>query len=112
VALSPDGRYAAAGDDDGFVRLWDLSGPAPQPRPVPRWHQNRVAWLEFVPDGKTLVSTDYQCGMVLWDVAAGDRRREWQFPGRVQAAAFAPDGRHLATANVNGTVYVLRLAKP
>jgi ECF sigma factor len=35
-----------------------------------------------------------------------------KLPGYVHGVAFAPDGRHLATVNGNGTVYVLRLAKP
>jgi hypothetical protein len=34
---------------------------------------------------------------------------EWQLPGGVAAVCFAPDGRHLAAANANGTVYILRL---
>ncbi len=33
--------------------------------------------------------------------------REWQLPGPVNGVA--ADGRHLATANGNGTVYILRL---
>jgi ribonuclease J len=35
--------------------------------------------------------------------------REWKLPGGVWRAAFAPDGRHLATVNRNGTLYILRL---
>jgi hypothetical protein len=35
------------------------------------------------------------------------------FKGRpIQCVAFSPEGRHLATANPDGTVYVLRLAEP
>jgi WD40 repeat protein len=30
------------------------------------------------------------------------------FGGAVRAVAFTPDGRYLATANANGTVYLLR----
>ena len=33
-----------------------------------------------------------------------------QLPGPAQKVVFAPDGRHIATANANGTVYILRLA--
>jgi hypothetical protein len=33
-------------------------------------------------------------------------------PGPILAVGFAPDGRHLAVANANGTMYILRLAKP
>ena len=32
--------------------------------------------------------------------------------GVLDGVAFTPDGRHLVTANYNGTIYVLRLALP
>ena len=32
--------------------------------------------------------------------------------GAVRAVAFTPDGRYLATANANGTVYLLRVGPP
>jgi hypothetical protein len=37
---------------------------------------------------------------------------EWRLPGPVYDLAFASDGRHIATANGNGTVYILRLPAP
>ncbi len=48
--------------------------------------------------------------MILWDTATGKKWCEWKARSKVNSLAFAPDGRHLATANDNGTVYVLRLA--
>jgi WD40 repeat protein len=42
----------------------------------------------------------------------GDHVGQWQLPGLVRGLALAPDGRHLATVNYNGTVYVLRLPAP
>jgi WD40 repeat protein len=71
-----------------------------------------VVAVAFSPAGKTVASADRHGRIVLWDVAAGDKLREWQLPGQVWDIAFAPDGRHLAAANGNGTVYILRLAKP
>jgi hypothetical protein len=50
--------------------------------------------------------------LVLRDVQTGLVRRQWQLPGVVYAVAYAADGRHLVTLNGNGTLYVLRLAKP
>jgi hypothetical protein len=48
---------------------------------------------------------------MVWDAAAAKKLSEWELPGRVYTVAFAPDGRHIATANANATIYILRLAK-
>jgi WD40 repeat protein len=71
-----------------------------------------VTAVTFGPAGKTVASAGTDGRIILWDVAAGDRLREWELPGRVYDVAFAADGRHLAAANGNGTVYLLRLARP
>ena len=44
-----------------------------------------------------------------WSDLAGKRSAEWRLFGPVYDLAFAPDGRHLGTANANGTVYLFRL---
>ncbi len=112
VAYSPDGRHAAFADDQGYVRLLDLTGKEPGLRPLPKWHAWRACSVGFAPDATTLVSSGFDGRIVLWDVATGEKRREWQLPGVVLSVAFAPDGRHLAAANALGTVYILRLTKP
>jgi WD40 repeat protein len=50
----------------------------------------------------------------LWDVATGKELRAWDLHLPVQqnkpfvrALAFTPDGKQLATANANTTVYLL-----
>ena len=65
--------------------------------------------VAFYPDGKVLASSGGDGRILLWDVAAGTKLHEWQLPGPVPAVRFAPDGRHLAFANLNGTIYLLRL---
>jgi WD40 repeat protein len=75
-----------------------------------KWHEAPVRCITFAPDGKTLVSGGADGRLILWDVATGDRIREWRFHGWVIWVAFAPDGRHLATANENGAIYLIRLS--
>ena len=53
---------------------------------------------------------DRDGGVILWDGQSGERLRAWRLPGAVNAVAWAPDSRHLALANGNGTIYILRLA--
>jgi hypothetical protein len=59
-----------------------------------------------------LATADAGGRIVLRDGTSCAKRHEWQLPGEVNRLAFFPDGRHLATANGNGTVYVLRLPLP
>ena len=67
--------------------------------------------LMFSADGRTLVTGDGSGRIVLWDPATAQQRQTLQLPGPVYAFDVAQDGRHLAVANANGTVYVLRLEK-
>jgi WD40 repeat protein len=109
VAFAADGSHAASGDDDGFVRLWDMTETAPTVRVLPKWHSSWVRSVAFSPDGKVLASSGGDGRIILWDVAAGKKLHEWQLPGPIPAVGFAPDGRHLAFANLNATIYLLRL---
>lgn len=54
VALSPDGRYAAAGDTGGWVHLWRRDTGALQA--IFRDHSRRVPALAFAPDSTWLAS--------------------------------------------------------
>jgi hypothetical protein len=44
-------------------------------------------------------------------LAGTSRASACALPGAVAQIVFTPEGRHLATANWNGTIYLLRLAK-
>jgi hypothetical protein len=65
--------------------------------------------MAYSPDGQMLVSAGQTGQVILWETMTGSKYREWQLPGQVTRITFADDGRHLITANENGTLYVLRL---
>jgi len=54
VVDSTEGRRAAAGADDGTIRIWDLASK--QEVAVLRGHAEPVRRLAFLPDGNSLVS--------------------------------------------------------
>jgi WD40 repeat protein len=108
VAFSPDGRSLAAAGSE-HTEVWEL---ATRQRRVPL----RIGCvLSFRPDGRVLAAGGWLDGSVrLWEVGTDPARvqRLALFPqGTLHKVAFTPEGRYLATANPDGTVYVLRLAE-
>jgi WD40 repeat protein len=106
VALSADGRFLYAATD-GKVQRWDLTQKAPAPQlflDEPRAFTS----LALSPDGKLLALSDATHGVLVCEARTGKRRHDWPIRGGVQAVTFAPDSRHVITANF-GTLYVLRV---
>jgi serine/threonine protein kinase len=115
LAFHPDGRTLASSDQNGWVLLWDLQ----QRKEIGRWHAHSAAALACLwrGDGKLLATCgDVDGNVFLWDVSTSPPRGRaiLVLPPRspwLHQAAFTPEGRYLATANPDGTVSVLRLAK-
>ena len=108
IAYSPDGKFLASGDQGGMVKLWDLA--AGSERILSKNQFGPVSALAFAPDGKTFV-TAHRTGQIKgWDPVAGTPADKGKVPGAIQGLAISSDSRYLATANANGTIYVLRLA--
>jgi WD40 repeat protein/serine/threonine protein kinase len=110
LALAPDGDLLATGGPDAVVRLWGWSSGEFKEEKVLTTHGSTVSAVVFSIDGKTLASAGEAGEVIVWSVASGEQRHHWTLPGAVHGLAFASDGRHLATANANGTAYILRVA--
>jgi WD40 repeat protein len=100
LAIAPDGRTIATGNEDGTVRLWDVASG--RQRRVLRGHDELVRCVAFAPDGLALASGGWQDGKVnLWDLAAGQLRATLGGPRcHVRSVAFTPDGRALAASTI------------
>jgi WD40 repeat protein len=117
IAFAPGGKRLVSGgveyDARGpffTIRFYESDGTGGwKTGKVLKDHTAEVESVAFSPDGKLLASGGRDGRLILWDPATGKKLRDWQLPSGVNAAAFAPDGRHLATANANSTAYVFRV---
>ncbi|MCL6510108.1 MAG: hypothetical protein K6U78_05430 [Anaerolineae bacterium] len=97
LAISPDGRFLAGGDDKGVVLLWRLSDGLNLR--VLRGHREPIVGLAFSPDGRLLVTAGSEESVKVWEVASGRKRQVVLHDpdnSRVASIALSPTGRRLA----------------
>jgi serine/threonine protein kinase/WD40 repeat protein len=127
AAVMDVGRYAAS--PVPFVKFWDLKdieknappGMAANP-PLEGGPGQTARRLTFALGGKAIAALVQMAApsderkVLLWDVAMGSTRAvgdpEDKRPLHVEAFAFSPDGRFIATADADGRVTVWRADKP
>jgi WD40 repeat protein len=116
MALSPDGKWLAAGGDIGdrakgiaFIRLYDfVSGRLAA---LLKGHENVVVGLAFSPDGQHLISGSCDFTAILWDVKT--RRLEHRLTGHgddIYAVGFTPDSQHAVTGSFDHDLRLWRVA--
>ena len=119
VAFAGGSKWLATGDR--AVVVFDLTAPKPaEPSFTLETGLDsvHVCSLSISPNGKLVAaaaSTEFAPNVKNpsrtcdWAWSTGKRRYTYDFPFTVFSVAFAPDGRHLALANQDGTICMLRL---
>jgi WD40 repeat protein len=111
LAFSPDSRTLVVTGQDEFLQVWDIDDSKASLRgmypAIPK-----IAVLAFSPDGKALVGVSPGYGVTVWSTTTWRIRHQWLLGAAVNTASFVGDSRHLALGNINGTIYILRLAPP
>lgn len=92
VAISPDGKIVASGDDYGGIKLWDLKTGKEIHTLT---HPGTIWSLTFSPDNKTLVSGTLDQSIKFWNVVDGKELNNMTDIA-VESLAFSPDGKMLA----------------
>lgn len=98
IAISPDGRTIAAARGDRAVHLWDVATGKPL------FSDHEVGGVAFSPDGRLVATGMVSRSLLLWDANRGEvvHRLGFGGVGYSFALSFAPDGRTLAAAFVDG----------
>ncbi len=95
AAISPDGRYVAAGCYDTTVWLWDArTGELVWRGPE---HSGHVNFVRFSPDGKRLLTGGFTRTAILWEVPTGKVLRRFPLSSTLAWGEFSPDGQRLVT---------------
>lgn len=69
AAYANDEPLVAAGDEDGVVRVWDVTAPEKAPKQIKTARE--VVLLRFSPDDERVL-IGHTSGLVLWDLSTGD----------------------------------------
>ena len=105
VSFSPDGSILATGDNDGTIRLWDVTTGQLQRVFIhgqSEWHPDMKAL--FSPDGSTLAYTRDDGTIVLREVETGTVRATMDHGERLESIDFSPDGTVLASGGSSGGI--------
>jgi WD40 repeat protein len=105
--LDPTGRLVAAALDDGSVHTWILR--TGKPVATRRLARFPVETVQFSRDGSRLLGAG-KAGVAVWSTSESTRRPLASFDekGGPFAAAFSPDGKQVATGDLDGYVRLWR----
>jgi WD40 repeat protein/predicted acylesterase/phospholipase RssA len=109
VALSPDGRWLATGDDAKNVAICDWARAGSAPVSGASAHGSRIRQLTWSTDGRRLVSVSGEGVVCLWERRDVGATTSFVVVGTLQSArcgyevaALSPDGRSIVTGDDDG----------
>jgi WD40 repeat protein len=109
MALTSDGQFAATGDSNGQVCLWDAATLQPIGAGL-KIHRGDVRALQFSADGSRLATGGADGIVTVWDVTRREQVHSFKgHRGRIHGLSFSPDGQSLASASEDGDVRVWNL---
>lgn len=111
LKLSPDGEFLAAGTAEGFVRVWDVKDPSNHfVIPVAGGRAHDVELIDFIRDGRTLVSLNEYGHIQFWDFR--DQREIYRLTTErelFRKMLISSDAKRLFTGGRSGVLSIHRL---
>ncbi|MGL4553415.1 MAG: protein kinase domain-containing protein, partial [Gemmataceae bacterium] len=102
VAVSPDGRLVAAGNEAGTVQTWETAGRAL--RHTFTAADAGVSSVAFSADGRAVATGGGKGSVRLWAADGRPVRTLESHRGRVTGVGFSPDGTGLFSASLDDTL--------
>ena len=108
LAVSPDGKLAAFGEENGKIQLYDLA--TGKPIRAFEGHTAAVNGLAFSADGSQLVSGSQDKTFRLWNVADAKLiDAAVETPAPVNAVALVTEGKQVATGGADNIIRIWNL---
>jgi WD40 repeat protein len=107
LALTPDDKTLVTGGRDGEIKVWPLDKQ--EPARTFRTAAGDLGGLVVAPDSVRLGTYSSDGIVEVWDLTTGKSLRRWDLDVGVRTLLFLPGGKQVATANDNGTIYLLQL---
>jgi WD40 repeat protein len=113
VALSPDGRWLATGDDAKALTVWEWAVEGSLPANGPSAHGSRIAQITWSADSSRLVSMSEDGLVCLWERRGSGAGTRFVHVATVrnthcrnEVVASSPDGKWLVTGDDEGAAMI------
>jgi WD40 repeat protein len=110
VAFSPDGEWVASCGKDNTVKVWSVATGDEMLSLA--GHSGQVSSICVNSDGSLIASAAWDGTVRIWSVSFGRELKLFRLAPRgaaIYEVVFSPNDQYLATANGNGTAYILRV---
>ncbi|WP_017327353.1 AAA-like domain-containing protein [Synechococcus sp. PCC 7336] len=105
VSISPDGRTIATAGQDGFARLWNVTG---QLQRELEGHRESVVDISFSPNGRYVATASTDGAAIVWDIE-GNAVAVMPHEAPLKGVSFSPDSDAIATVSSKGTLHLWNL---
>ena len=112
VGITPNKKHLVAADDRGLVKVADIAKREIIGSLTP--HKSGVRSIVISPAGTTFLTVGNDGEIKSWSLDPANLKepkatRTWLLPVTVNGATYSPDGKQVATANADGTAYLLEM---
>lgn len=113
-AISPDGKEAILGAQDGKVHIYSISGDTLKEEAVLEKHRGAITDLRYSPDLSMFASADGNREAVVWDRSSREVKLNNMLyhTARINCLAWSPDSTIVATGSLDTSVIIYEIGKP